>query len=70
MSNIIDEFLECIEQYGVDECEEIYAGLIDKRLVSKIRECMDKCLCCDDEIQGVTPEYDGFCKNNCVCIEW
>jgi len=75
--SVIEEFLDCIDDVGSDPrtCYEMYREFDDGTL-KKILECVEKCRCEDDFEEGilvpvgVSKEYDKFCRENCMCIDW
>lgn len=66
---LVYEFLECVDMYDVDTCEKLYKDLDRDGKIKKTIECLKRCECIDEEITGVTPMDDDFCKKNCVCVE-
>ena len=68
-----DCMYECVDDFWSDdknafeECIK-YCDEVDEEIIAKLYECDSRCYCEDDEIAGVTPEDDEWCKKNCVCF--
>ena len=69
---VVEEFLECIElNQDAGLCYNMYKGLDDDGTLKRIKECLERCVCYDDDkvAHGEIENDEEFCRDNCGCIE-